>query len=62
MKVNCTDGSVKQVGINESLINLKPLSYTINQIDIDRLGDKSPTELKSWISRLSKNLTKCIGV
>ena len=61
MKVNCIDGSVKQVGINESLRNLKPLSYTINQIDIDKLGDKSPTELRSWISKLSRNLTKCIG-
>lgn len=61
MKVNCIDGSVKQVGINESLRNLNPLSYTINQIDIDKLGDKSPTELRSWISRLSRNLTKCIG-
>jgi|LGVD01.1.fsa_nt_gb hypothetical protein len=61
MKVNCIDGSVKQVSIDEPLKNTKPLSYTINQIDIDRLGDKSPTELKSWISRLSRNLTKCIG-
>ncbi len=62
MKVNCKDGSVKQIGIDEPLKGLCPLSYTINQIDLDSLSNKSPTELRIWIERLSRNLHKPFGV
>ena len=62
MKVNCKDGSVKQINTDGALRLLHPLSYTINQIDLDSLENKSPTELKNWVRKLSKNLHKHFGV